>query len=174
MSTLLRIMLLSLGVIVGVFLVTALIGRERLLTLVFGPIEHATVDFRTLRRPARPNQYLVCPPGVCTATPDVASPMYDVPVAVLRQAWLAMIDRQPRVERLAVSEDELQYDFVQRSRLVHFPDTITVRFLSVSPVKATLAIYSRSHYGYSDFGVNRRRIETWLAALRERLPIAPR
>jgi uncharacterized protein (DUF1499 family) len=26
-------------------------------------------------------------------------------------------------------------------------------------------LYSRSVYGYSDFGVNRRRLGTWLAAL---------
>jgi uncharacterized protein (DUF1499 family) len=77
-----------------------------------------------------------------------------------------MISKQPRVERRAVSEDELQYDFVQRSPLLRFPDTITVRFIPLSPTTSTLAMYSRSHYGYSDFGVNRRRIETWLASLR--------
>jgi uncharacterized protein (DUF1499 family) len=101
------------------------------------------------------------------------SPVYNVPVAVLRNAWLGMILQQPRVERLAVSADELQYDFMQRSRLLRFPDTITVRFIPLDPVMSTLAIYSRSHYGYSDFGVNQHRIESWLAALQEKLPPAP-
>jgi uncharacterized protein (DUF1499 family) len=31
--------------------------------------------------------------------------------------------------------------------------------------QATLAIYSRSLIGHGDFGVNRARIERWLAAL---------
>jgi uncharacterized protein (DUF1499 family) len=167
MSTWLRIMLLlGFGVILGMLLVTAMIGRERLLTFIYGSIACTTIDFRTLQRHARPNQYLVCPPHVCATTPDVVSPTYPVAATVLRDAWLDMISKQPRVERRAVSEDELQYDFVQRSPLLRFPDTITVRFIPLSPTTSTLAMYSRSHYGYSDFGVNRRRIETWLASLR--------
>jgi uncharacterized protein (DUF1499 family) len=165
-------LLLGLGLILGMLLVTAVIGRERLLTLIYGPIAFATIDFRTLQRHARPNQYLVCPPHVCATTPDVGSPTYNIAATVLRDAWLAMINQQPRVEGCAVSEDELQCDVVQRSRLLRFPDTITVRFIPLSPTTSTLAIYSRSHYGYSDFGVNRRRIETWLASLRERVPMA--
>jgi uncharacterized protein (DUF1499 family) len=31
-------------------------------------------------------------------------------------------------------------------------------------------VYSRSVYGQSDLGVNRRRVETWLAALQTKLP----
>jgi uncharacterized protein (DUF1499 family) len=173
MSTWVRIiLLLGLGVILGVLLATAMIGRERLLTLLYGPIAFVTIDFRTLQRHARPNQYLVCPPQVCATTPDMVSPIYNVTVTVLRDAWLEMISQQPRVKRRIVSEDELQCDFVQRSRLLRFPDTITVRFIPLGPTTSTLAIYSRSHYGYSDFGVNRRRIETWLASLGARVPMA--
>ena len=32
--------------------------------------------------------------------------------------------------------------------------------------QSTLSIYSRSIYGLNDLGVNRARVETWLAALR--------
>lgn len=174
MSTLLRCVLLgSLSLVTLAFLAAILVGRERLLTLILGSIEPSSIDFHTLQRHARPNQHLVCPSTVCTATPDAVSPVYNVPVTVLRNAWLGMILQQPRVERLAVSADELQYDFMQRSRLLRFPDTITVRFIPLSPAMSTLAIYSRSHYGYSDFGVNRQRIESWLASLQEKLPTAP-
>ena len=70
---------------------------------------------------------------------------------------------QPRVEVLA--ENDQQIDYVQRSARFRFPDIITVRFISVAPSQSTLAIYSRSVYGKSDFGVNRERIESWLSAL---------
>jgi uncharacterized protein (DUF1499 family) len=86
-------------------------------------------------------------------------------VATLRERWLAMIARQPRVQQVAVDADQGQYDFIQRSRLLRFPDTITVRFIPRSATQSTLAIYSRSHYGSSDLGVNRRRVTAWLAAL---------
>ncbi len=35
--------------------------------------------------------------------------------------------------------------------------------------RATLAIYSHARSGYYDFGVNRRRVRRWLAALRAEL-----
>ena len=165
---------LSVRHLLAALLAAVLSRRERLLTLVFGPMRHAKIDFRTLTRHERPNQYLVCPLDVCAAMPDAVSPVYDVSATILRDAWLAMIAFQPRVEQSTVSEDEQQYDFMQRSRLVRLPDTITVRFIPLGQAKSTLAIYSRSHYGYSDFGVNRQRIKAWLTALQERLSTAAR
>ena len=48
---------------------------------------------------------------------------------------------------------------------MEFPDTIQVDFLSLGENRSTLAIYSRSKYGYSDLGTNRARIERWLSRL---------
>jgi uncharacterized protein (DUF1499 family) len=151
-------------VVIGL-LATFVVGRERVLSVLFGPVIQTAIDFRTLQRPARPNQYLVCPPGFCQAIADAESPVYPLPVAALRERWLAMIAQQPRVQQVAVDADQWQYDFLQHSRLLRFPDTITVRFIPLSATQSTLAIYSRSHYGYDDLGVNRRRVTTWLAAL---------
>jgi uncharacterized protein (DUF1499 family) len=50
-----------------------------------------------------------------------------------------------------------------------FPDTISALFRSEEEGRSTLAVYSRSQYGYWDFGVNRRRVLTWLAELEKRL-----
>ena len=156
-------------IVVIVVLVTVLIGREQLLAMVFGPVELTTIDFKTLTRTERPNQYLVCPDNVCTAKPDATSPVYTVPATTLRDRWLTMVAQQPRVQQVNVSQDGLQYDFLQRSRLMRFPDSITVRFIPLSDTTSTLAIYSRSHYGYSDWQVNRQRVEAWLAALQRAL-----
>jgi uncharacterized protein (DUF1499 family) len=123
-----------------------------------------------LSRSQRPNQYLVCPPGFCAAKPDAESPVYPVAAATLRDRWLGLIDQQSGIERVAVSPDHLQYDIIQRSRLLHFPDSITVRFIPLGEARSTLAIYSRAHYGYSDFGVNRQRVQSWLSALQSPSP----
>ncbi|MEE9149865.1 MAG: DUF1499 domain-containing protein [Candidatus Tectomicrobia bacterium] len=154
-----------LAVVVVVVLVIVLIGREQLLVLVFGPVELSRIDFTTLTRTTRPNQYLVCPPDVCAQKPDAVSPVYEVPATTLRDWWLAMIAQQPRVQQVGVSQDGWQYDLLQRSRLMRFPDSITVRFMPRGDATSTLAIYSHSHYGRSDFGVNRKRVEAWLKAL---------
>ena len=164
----LRTVLLIVGISALVTLVTTLvIGRERLLAMAFGPVDLSPIDFRTLTRPPRPNQYLVCPAHFCAAAPDAVSPVYAISVGVLQGRWLAMVAQQPRVEQLAVSPDGLQYDFLQRSQFFRFPDTITVRFIPLGETQSTLAIYSRSHYGYADFGVNRKRITAWLQALQQ-------
>ncbi|MEM0922633.1 MAG: DUF1499 domain-containing protein [Pseudomonadota bacterium] len=54
--------------------------------------------------------------------------------------------------------------FVQRSKLVGFPDFLTVKSVPVAG-GASLVVYSRSQYGYSDLGVNKARVEDWLSKL---------
>jgi uncharacterized protein (DUF1499 family) len=145
------------------------LGRERMLELVLGPVTYTPIEFRTLQRHANPNQYLVCPPDLCTAKPDATSPVYDVSQVVLRKRWLELMAEQPRVVQVGISQDANQYDFIQRSQWVRFPDIITVRFIALPTGQSTLAIYSRSTYGYSDLGVNRERIESWLEGLDKHL-----
>ena len=160
-----NLLFVILTVVVLVVLVTVIIGREQLLAMAFGPVELTRIDFTTLTRAERPNQYLMCPPDVCAQKPDAVSPVYEVPATTLRGRWLAMIVQQPRVQQVGVSQDGWQYDLLQRSRIMRFPDSITVRFMPLGDATSTLAIYSHSHYGYSDFGVNRTRVKAWLKAL---------
>ena len=154
-----------LGVLAVIVIAVAVIGREEMLTMMFGPADHVAIDFATLTLDGRPNQHLVCPEGFCAAPPHAVSPIFDEPATALRDRWMAMIARQPRVAETGADSAALHYDFVQRSLVFRFPDAITVRFIVLDEGRATLAIYSRSYYGYDDFGVNRRRVETWLAAL---------
>ena len=149
--------------IVGLLVVA--LGRDGVLQLVFGPVELQDIAFETLQPPDRPNRYLVCPANLCAATADAESPMFDVAAAVLRDRWMGMVAKQPRITAGAADDAKLQYDFVQRSRLISYPDTVTVRFIALDGDRSTLAVYSRSHYGYDDFGVNEARVQTWLTAL---------
>ena len=153
--------------VLGVFAVAvAVIGRDEMLTMVFRSADHVAIDFATLALDGRPNQHLVCPEGFCAAPPHAASPVFEISATALRDRWMAMIADQPRVTRTGTDDAAaLHYDFVQRSLVFRFPDAITVRFIALDAGRATLAIYSRSYYGHDDFGVNRRRVEAWLAAL---------
>ena len=140
---------------------------ERPLNALFPAGEVAPVDFATLKLTGKPNQYLICPPGLCAAPPHAASPLFDLPAEQLRARWREIAAAQPRLARLAERDDGWQIDYVQRSARFRFPDIVTVRFIPTTPTQSTLAIYSRSLYGRSDLGVNRKRIETWLALLQE-------
>jgi uncharacterized protein (DUF1499 family) len=59
---------------------------------------------------------------------------------------------------------------VARSALFNFPDLITVQVTPSTSGGSTLIVYSRSAYGQSDLGVNRKRVDTWLAALQTKIP----
>ena len=170
MKTFLRYLAIavSIVVVVGAVLLFTPIG-ERPLTTLFAVGDVETVDFAAVKVTDDPNWFLMCPPGFCGANPHADSPVFDVSVERLRGRWREVIAAQPRVELLAEHGDGSQFDYVQRSARFRFPDIITVRFISASPSQSTLAIYSRSIYGGGDFGVNRARIEAWLAMLREGL-----
>jgi len=141
---------------------------ERPLGALFAVGDVESVDFANLRLGDRPNRFLMCPPGLCAGA-HAESPFFDAPVDRLRARWQAVAAAQPRVTPLARDVNRDQLDYVQRSARFRFPDIVTVRFIAVSPTRSTLAVYSRAVYGRRDFGVNRARIERWLAELRKGL-----
>ena len=156
----------SIVVIVGATLLLTPYG-ERPLTALFAVGDVETVDFASLTPPDDPNWFLVCPPGLCAAAASADGPVYDVSAERLRARWREVVAAQPRTELLAEHPDGWQFDYVQRSARFRFPDIVTVRFIAVAPERSTLAVYSRSVFGASDFGVNRARTEAWLAILSE-------
>lgn len=135
--------------------------------LTGGPLDIGPVDFATLRRHVTPNDALVCPPDLCrNAVPDSAAPTYALSPAELL-AWLkAVALAEPNVDELSCAPAcDRTARFVQRSRLMRYPDTIDIEVFPAGGGRSTLAIYSRSLVGSSDFGVNAARVKRWLAAL---------
>ena len=165
MKTILRHLLTTvvLFTIAGSALLFTSLG-ERPLSAFFSVGKFDAVEFEGLELTNKPNQFLMCPPSICKGHAD--STVFKISVNKLRELWLNLVKTKPRLELLA--ENGQQFDYVQRSERFRFPDIITVRFIRVSPSEATLAIYSRSVYGQSDFGVNRKRIEAWLSEIREK------
>lgn len=153
----------------GYVALAAVKGRKEALALVFGPVEREPVDFATLKLKDTPNQYLVCPEGYCAAPAHAAAPSFAVPVERLQAAWLELIATKPETRVIASDEAARQFDIETLTKLVGFPDTITVRFLETPEGGSTLAAYSRSFYGKSDFGANKKRLDAWLAQLAARL-----
>jgi uncharacterized protein (DUF1499 family) len=168
MMRFLRYLLITL---VGIALagIALILEGQTLETMVFPIGDVPVVEFATLERTDVPNQYLLCPKGMCAAQTDGEPPVFDVKVEQLQVAWDEMLAEQPRVQLLRRDVTNMQIDYVQRTRLLRFPDLVTVRFVPVDDSHATVAIYSRSIYGAGDFGVNRKRVEEWLARLQAHL-----
>ena len=157
---------LILAGIVFVALYAGLKGRKQVWTLLYGPVVREPVDFQTLKLKPSPNQYLVCPPELCeNAKAHAEAPVFDMTSEQLRGRWRERIETQPLVERIEGDTGGEQLSYEVLTPLMRFPDTVTVRFLPADGGKSTLAVYSRSHYGYSDMGANEKRVKSWLELL---------
>ncbi|WP_373356897.1 DUF1499 domain-containing protein [Pseudoroseicyclus sp. CXY001] len=66
----------------------------------------------------------------------------------------------PRTHRLAGSPAEGRITWITRSALWGFPD-----FTTADVAEGRLTIHARLRFGRGDMGVNRKRVEAWLAAL---------
>ena len=67
------------------------------------------------------------------------------------------------------TEGEFRATYVDRSFLFGFPDFLSIKIEQLTPENAVITIFSQSKYGYSDFGVNRKRVKMLLAGLRQQL-----
>ena len=66
----------------------------------------------------------------------------------------------PRTELLAGSVSDGRVTYVTRSKWMGFPDYTTLQLNDGS-----VELYARSRFGQSDMGVNKARVEGWLAQL---------
>lgn len=121
-------------------------------------------DFAALERRATPNDWLLCPAGVCPrARSEGEPPVFTISAERLAGKLRAAALAEPRTTELPAATGHLR--FAQRSFLLRYPDVIDVLIVPRSSGASTLALWSRSAVGRSDLGVNRARLERWLAAL---------
>ncbi len=124
----------------------------------------APFDAARIVRQASPNTALAAPAGFAPA-PDLPTPTYAVPPARLFALVRAVAAAEPRTFPAAEDTARLQAQWVARSVLLNFPDIVAAQVLAGGDGGSRLILYSRSVYGYSDLGANRRRLRAWLAAI---------
>lgn len=150
-----------LAIVTGLFLV---VGPVKVWTWL-GPADLGPVAFETLQRRKSSNDALACPPGLCKAKVDVTAPLYKGSAKELRAAFAKVMDLEQRTVRSDTNDATLTDRYVQRSKLMQYPDTLNVQFFDRPNGRSTLALYSRSQVGESDLGVNRQRIDRLLRTL---------
>jgi hypothetical protein len=141
-------------------------AREQIWVLLAGPADQGAVDFAQLTRSGKPNDYLLCPPDLC-AKADAQAPVFAASGETLLKATLALVAED------VVGEEGFAFRYVARTKLMRFPDTVSIRIFPLGETQATLAIYSRSLIGHSDLGANRARVEALIARLQETVKPAP-
>ena len=127
------------------------------------------VDWATLTRSPTPNDALICPAGHCPrAQADREPPVYSLEPSALLARLRETVRAEAHTVELPSPGGDRTARFIQYTPLMRYPDTIDIAVLPADGSAAggtTLALYSRSLIGRGDFGVNRARLERWLAAL---------
>ena len=126
------------------------------------------IDFKTFKRPAKPNNWLVAPDGfVDAALPDESSPVFDRTPDALFEDIMQMIAARRDWKIKASDPAPGRISFIAVTKLMRFKDDVDILVLPVDghDHQSTLAIYSGSRLGYSDLGTNGKRVNALLNAL---------
>jgi uncharacterized protein (DUF1499 family) len=118
-----------------------------------------------LRGKLPPNAALACPPGYCQAAGAIASPVFAASADRLYRDLEQIAGQEPGAVLIETDRAGRRLGWVVHSAVFRFPDLVTAEIVALGPRRASVALYSRARYGRSDFGVNRRRIESWLSRL---------
>ena len=105
------------------------------------------------------NGWLIRPEGG-----NAASPVLALDATATLTALDAIAMATPRTIRLAGSVADGRITYVTRSRLMGYPDYTTVTTVP-SGAGTALVIHARQRFGQGDQGVNRARVESWLAQM---------
>ncbi|MCA3573544.1 MAG: DUF1499 domain-containing protein [Aestuariivirga sp.] len=157
MRRILNIAALLAALSIAAFLI---VGPERIWAQ-FGAADLGDVDFATLVRRDSPNDALACLPDVCAAKADIAAPLIAKPPATVFAAVETALSREPRVQEVAADAAQGTLRFVERSRLLGFPDTVNLKVVPTPDGGSAVLIYSRSQIGRDDMGVNLARVKRW-------------
>lgn len=104
-----------------------------------------------------------------TGPANAAPPVFDTDPAKLLSAFDEIARATPRTRVLFESPAEGRVTYVSRSAVLGFPDYTSVKAVPEAG-GAALMIWARQRFGVADMGVNRKRVEAWMAALEDRLP----
>lgn len=116
----------------------------------------------TVERPGRDNDYLVAPDGVRVTDADGQVAWSELPPRDLLFLFDAIARNAPGTSVVAGSVDAGHITYVQRSLVFGFPDYVSVKAVE-EDAGTGLVIWSRSRFGYSDMGVNKSRVDRWMA-----------
>ena len=164
-----RILVLLLSITVAIFLTALVIyifdGYHKLWTRLAGLPKVEKVDFKTLKKTSTPNQFLLCPPDYCPATPDQIAPIFDISAVELKAKFQAIILQDLNVSQILFEDTNLAEGYISKTDFFKFPNLVNVEYFELENGQSTLAIYARAKFGDYDFGANRKLVERWMAQL---------
>ena len=151
------------------FLVVTTYGWEKVWYSIHGPADLGAVEFNALPQASSRDQVLICPELICDDDQTYQiSPIYETDAQTLRTAFIKMLEQEASLERVDNDSDPLRLRYVQRSRLLRRPDTISVQFFNFDSGSASsLALFGRSQVEIPYLNENRKRANRWLKRMKD-------
>ncbi len=151
------------------FLVVTTYGWEKVWYSIHGPADLGAIEFADLSKPSHPDQVLICPELICKNDDrHTESPIYAIDVDTLHTAFLKMLEPETSLYRVDDGSDPMRFRYVQRSRLLRLPDTISVRLFSLGDgTSSSLALYGRSQVEIPYLNENIKRANRWIDRLKD-------
>ena len=124
------------------------------------------INFKSLKRPPKPNTCLAAPDNHCLAAePDFAPPDFAMTGRGLFSKLSEIVAADRRFGKVSADAETLRLKFVATTGLMRFKDDVDVEIIPLDEGRSTLAIYSRSRLGYSDLGANQKRVTKLIGKL---------
>ena len=137
--------------------------------MLFGIVIFAAVAFRVM--PVDAARYHIRPAlAVPLSTPNFVLMVGDEALVLPRNladvaADVALKAASDGAVLLAGQPEDGFVTYVYRSRLIGFPDALSLTLDPTDEGGTRVQIFSRSRFGYGDLGVNAARVADWVAAL---------
>ena len=151
------------------FLVVTTYGWEKVWYSIHGPADLGAVEFNALPKSSSRDRVLICPELICDEDQQhQISPIYGTDAMTLRTAFVKMLEKETSLERVDNDSDPLRLRYVQRSRLLRRPDTISVQFFNFDSGSASsLALYGRGQVEIPYLYENQKRADRWLGRIKD-------
>lgn len=123
-------------------------------------------DMRKIERPSSPNNAVAGPAGSGRQAVDLVTQPYAMAPEALYPIVKAAIAGMANTYLLGEYADRTQMHFVVRSKVLNFPDVVSIQIETGGREgESLITLYSRSIYGYYDFGANKARLLPLLARI---------
>lgn len=141
-----------------IFLIVAIVAGG-LLYIRFTPIdaEDYAQSPKTAPSDGKPHEYRLV---------DDEAPQFDIPASQLSQLAQQYLSQNLGGKRIDDAQNPMLMTYEVRTKLMGYRDYISVEIEALGEKKSRLNIFSRSHFGVSDMGANKARVEKMIADLK--------
>ncbi len=123
------------------------------------------------RATTAPRTWLIAPKNF-PGKPDEMAPEFDLPAQKLGVAFDTATAALPNLE--TAGKWDMTRCLIAETPLMRFRDDVCADIIALDGARSTLALYSASRVGYSDFKTNRDRLRRWLDGLRAEVARTPK